>query len=117
MFIISPPKDRLRYFCSQNSSCMGDVIHVILLCTVRCGHQTPQLPKFRSLGVLRNVTFMLQVEEKSYTEFVFSENRTRIFLVESQYVTTELTRSLRSFVNKLSHSYVHTYMYSYILGM
>jgi hypothetical protein len=48
---------------------MGDVIHVILLCTVRCGHQTPQLPKFRSLGVLGNVSLMLQVKEKSYTEF------------------------------------------------
>src|SRR6202012_4232380 len=36
---------------------MGVVIHVILLSTVRCGHQTPQLPKFRSLGGLRNVNF------------------------------------------------------------
>src|ERR1700759_463189 len=51
---------------------MGDVIHVILLCTVRCGHQTPQLPKFRSLGGLRNINFILYVEEKSYTEFVLT---------------------------------------------
>lgn len=46
--------------------------------TVRCGHQTPQVLTLRSLSVLGNVTLMLQVKEKSYTEFdlIGSESRT-----------------------------------------
>lgn len=45
-----------------------------------------------SLGMPRDVIFMLDIGEKFFTEFVSTEDQTRIFLVEGQYVTTEPTR-------------------------
>src|ERR1700761_4200559 len=70
---------------------MGAVIHVILLCTVRYGHQTPQLPKFRSLGRLRNVNFILYVEAKSYTEFALTGIDPEFSSRKASNVTTEPT--------------------------
>jgi hypothetical protein len=71
------------------------------------GTKYPNYPDYEAWVCLGTLLFMLIIEEKSYTEFVLTGNRTRIFLVEGQYATTEPTRSLKInilMINRAGHA-------------